>query len=267
MFTATDFTYDNVFSGIYGLKIASFDSSVVTETTYVTPSINFVKPAKSKKFYFMDSKYDETPTFEFSIVCESHIPEIMQREILLWLDNRRGFKPLIIHQPDLNEYVYQCIFNVTSIIYHAGSCVGFNLQAIFDSPYHYKETILHNLTGTGSSQELIVYNNSDIIDDYIYPSVTFTPKNYFDETCSISIVNKTDDPAGTREFKFVGTALNGTVSVDNELKIIRADMGKDLLSKFIGKKWLRLVKGKNILNVKLNGQFSISFPTYAKIRF
>ena len=32
---------------------------------------------------------------------------------------------------------YQCIFNVTSIIYHAGSCVGFNLQAIFDSPYGY----------------------------------------------------------------------------------------------------------------------------------
>lgn len=267
VFSATDFTYDGINSGVYGLQIATIDGSVVEETTYVTPTITTSKSALGKRFYFLDSVYDQQPTTEFSVLSETAIPDLLQRDILKWLDNRKGFKDLIINQPEFNGYVYKCIFNVTSIIYHAGVCVGFNLKATFDSPYHYKNSPEQKITGTGETKEISIYNDSDLVDEYVYPTITFKPTNYVNNNCSISIFNKTDDPALSREFKFVGTALNSKVKVDNELRMITSEAGGDLLSKFDGMKWLRLVKGKNVLQIKINGEFTISFPQYIKIRF
>lgn len=267
MFNATCFTYDGISSGVYGLQIATLNGGVVEETIYTTPTITTAKPVNGKRFYFLDSTYTEQPIIEFSVLSTTAIPDSMQRDILRWLDNRKGFKPLIIHQPEFDRYVYQCIFNVSSIIYHAGECVGFNLKATFDSPYHYKNSREQKIDGNGEVREIVVYNDSDIIDDYIYPTISFKPRGYIDEYCSISIYNKTEDPSLMREFKFVGTALNSKVIVDNELKIITSDISGDLLSKFIGMNWLRLVRGKNILQVKIKGEFSITFPQYIKIRF
>ena len=51
MFNATFFTYDGVYSGSYGLKIASIkENSAVNETSYITPEIISAKPTQSKKF-------------------------------------------------------------------------------------------------------------------------------------------------------------------------------------------------------------------------
>lgn len=262
MLSATDFTYDGVFSGVYGLRIASFNDSVVEETAYITPTITTVKPSKSKKFYYMGSKYEETPTFEFSVVSERVIPDLVQRDILLWLDNRSGFKPLVIHQSEFETYTYNCIFNVTSIIYHAGKCIGFNLRATFDSPYQYEKPRVVSVSGDGSAENVItIYNNSDIIDDYVYPVVTFR----LNTTGDISIRNKTDDES--RVFKFTGIAANVEVDVDNEMKVISAETFDEYLQKFDGMKWLRLRRGKNELAVKANGEVTITCPQYARIRF
>lgn len=268
MFSATDFTYDGIRSGVYGLQIATINGSVVEETSYATPTITMAKPVHGKKFYYLDSTYTEQPIVEFSVLSETTIPDTMQRNILRWLDNRNGFKSLIIHQPEFDRYVYQCVFNVISIIYHAGDCIGFNVKATFDSPYHYQNSSEQKVEGKGESKEIVVYNDSDIIDDYIYPTISFIPRAYIDDDeCSISIYNKTEDPSFTREFKFVKTALNTKVIVDNELRIITSDVSDELLRNFVGMKWLRLVRGKNILQVKINGEFKIRFPQYIKIRF
>lgn len=263
MLNATDFTYDGVFSGVYGLQIASMNDSVVEETSYVTPTITTVKPSKAKRFYYMDSKYEETPTFEFSIISANTIPDLVQRDILRWLDNRKGFKTLIIHQPEFDSYTYNCIFSVTSIIYHAGCCIGFNLRAMFDSPYHYAASKKIRVTGSGTVQDITVYNNSDIIDDYVYPTVKFK----LNSNGSLIIYNKTDDAACARGFKFTNIAANTQITVDNELKIISSNTSADYLDKFDGKKWLRLVRGKNVLQIQVNGEVEITFPQYIKIRF
>lgn len=262
MLSATDFTYDGVFSGVYGVQIASFNDSVVEETAYVTPTTTIVKPPMAKKFYYIGSKYEEAPTFEFSIISEKPIPDLVQREILLWLDNRKGFKTLVIHQPEFETYTYNCIFNVTSIIYHAGRCVGFNLQATFDSPYHYEKPRTESVDSDGTEEaEITIYNNSDIIDDYVYPTVTFK----LDEEGDVEIYNTSDD--SLRMFSFKGIPANVEVTVDNEMKIISSDPADNYFTKFNGLKWLRLVKGKNILKVKINGEVKITCPQYAKIRF
>jgi len=45
MLTATEFIYDGVCSAKYGLKIASFDGSVLEETPYIVPNIAVAKAA------------------------------------------------------------------------------------------------------------------------------------------------------------------------------------------------------------------------------
>lgn len=267
MFSARYFIYDGINCGEYGLQIATMNGNVTEETPYLTPTFTFAKSTHGKRFHFADSNYNEPPTLEFSVFSENGIIDQLQREIFQWLDNRKGFKDLTICQAEFLEYTYKCIFNITSIIYHAGVCVGFNLKATFDSPYCYKNFIEKRIIGTGETKEINVFNDSDLIDEYTYPTIIFKPTGYLNDNCTVSIYNKTDDAALTREFKFVGTALNSKVTVDNELRMITSDSGNDLLSKFVGMKWLRLVKGNNLLQVKVKGEVIITFPQYIKIRF
>ena len=51
MFSAAYFTYDGIYSGQYGLRIATFDTSAMQETTQTVPTINTIKSANSKRFY------------------------------------------------------------------------------------------------------------------------------------------------------------------------------------------------------------------------
>lgn len=258
MFNATEFTYDGIYSEQYGLKIASFNSNVLEETPYVVPSVITAIAPKAKKYHFIDITYDSPPTYDFSVVSEVAIHEELLREILLWLDSRKGFKPLTIMQQGLDEFTYNCIFTVTSLIYHSGDCVGLNLSATFDSRYVTGKPIESIVFGNGGVQDIYIYNDSDNLDEYIYPMVEFDTANG-----AISIVNMTDDK--TREFAFEGLSPNSIYKVDNELKII-AGSGNDLLTKF-SKKWLRILRGKNHLRVRVNGTATITCPRYIKIRF
>lgn len=260
MFNATEFTYDGVYSGLYGLKIASMSSSVVENTSYATPTISAVKPANSNKFFLQDVKFESAPTFTFSIISEKPIPEHFQGEIMNWLHVRKSYKVLKIHQPEFEDYDYNCIFNITEIIYHAGQCVGYTVQTTFDSLYQYGRPTKKTIVGSGSTQEISLVNRSDNIDEYVYPVVKFTTTDG-----AVSIINKTD--SSTREFKFEGLTENTEYTVDNELKTISTNTNETgVLGKF-NMKWLRLQKGRNQLEVKVNGTVSIICPHYVKIKF
>ncbi len=258
MFKATDFMYDGIYSAKYGLKIASFDDSTLEETDYLTPTISIGKSAKSRKFYYLDTTYESPPEYEFSVVSESAIHENILREVLIWLNVRVGFKPLVIMQPGFEDLTYNCIFTVTDLIYHAGNCVGLRLTAKFDSNYILGKPTKVQITGTGNLQEVMLYNKSDNIDCYVYPEVTFKTTDG-----NASIKNLTDDP--TREFLFKDLSPNVEYMVDNELKIITGT-GKNLLGKF-NKNWLRVLRGKNRLSVQINGAMTITCPRQVRIIF
>lgn len=258
MFIATEFIYDGIYSGTFGLKIADFDNSALNETTYVVPNIETAKSVKSNKFYYQDIKYDAPPTHEFSVVSETAILESTLRDILNWINARKGFKELVVLQQGLNEIRYNCIFTVSSLIYHRGDCIGLNLIATFDSPYHYGTPIEKNIFGNGSPEIIEIFNSSDNIDEYTYPTVEFDSSDG-----SITIVNLTDD--ATREFRFTDVVANSLYRIDNQLKIITGE-GNNLLSKF-SKKWLRLRRGTNRISVTVNGAATIICPQLVKITF
>ena len=218
-----------------------------------------VSPAKSKRFFCQEIRYSAPPTYEFSIFRDEPMPENMQRDVLMWLDSRNTFKEFIVHQPEYAEYSYKCIFTVSNMIYHMGRCIGFTLKANFDSLYQYGVPVVKEIKGAGEVIQIIINNPSDNIDEYVYPIVEFTTNDG-----EISIINKTDDEA--RVFKFINLDPKEKYKVDNELKIIDGK-GTNLLSKFKDRKWLRLIRGKNQLEIKLDGEAKIICPHYARIRF
>ncbi len=258
MFTATEFIYDGIHSGTYGLEISGFDDSAMEEAPYVAQTINTTKAAKSNKFFYLDASLDSPPTYEFSVVSRVPIHKTTLRDILKWFDPQKGFRELTILQPSYDDAIYKCIFSVTSIIYHCGYCVGLNVSATFDSPYQYGTPIKTTITCDGTVKIISIFNNSDNINEYVYPQVEFTTTDG-----TITIINTSDNE--TREFKFEGLNHNATYKVDNELKEITGE-GSNLLSKF-SKKWLRLRKGENKLKITLNGTITIICPQYIKISF
>ena len=257
MFNASFFTYDGVFSGTYGLIIADFDDSVQANTAAFSPVLNTTKPVSLHRFYHNGIAYEAPPEFQFSILSEAIISDVLRREILSWLVGRNQFKELKVHQPDLEDYTYKCVFTNTEIIYINGHCHGFKVTANFDSHFAYGTPTVKVIPNAGTHTVTII-NNSDIVDDYTYPMVKFIGTG-------VEIINQTDDP--NRVFKFEGLASTEEVTVDNEAKFISSNTGDQKLGNFTSKKWLRLRKGINTLQITSNGRVEIICPSYAMIGF
>lgn len=293
MFTATNFTYDGKYSGDYGLKIMSFDANPQEETAYVVPTITTGKPTRSKRFFYEGMNYDNPPTYEFSVVSENPIPEESQRDILNWLDSRKGFRKLNIYQNGLTDFTYNCIFTVTSTIYHVGFCVGYNLSAQFDAPFQYGKPTTKTITGnTSDTNKLVVRNKSDVIDDYVYPTITINKPG--GDRLTIFNVTDNDTTKEARKFQLVVPKDSASdaisyypIVIDNELKIFKQNVGvgSNLLNGF-NKQWLRLLRGNNNLQVlwetasegsdgdiayataeNNTGSVTISCPYYKRIKF
>ena len=287
MFNAMYFTYDGVYSGTYGLTIADFNDDAITETQVFSPTLNTIKPPQLNRFLHNGVFYNQVPQFQFSVISEREIPDFVRREILSWLVGRKEFKPLQIHQADLEDYFYNCVFTNTEIIYVNGRCHGFKLTANFDSHYAYGKNVVEKL----SSGKMIIHNRSDIYGEYTYPTIEFTVgttpltsnkdaikwaseqpslKNA-DGTSScnsydVCITNLTDDTQ--RHFVLAGLRAGEKITVNNEIKHISSSIAGEKLSHF-NRNWLRLRPGKNELKVEINdtGDGEIRCPTYIMIGF
>jgi len=266
MLSATTFTYDGEFSGKYGLIIAGIDQENVQDTAPFNFTIHAPKTRKAKRFSFAGLENEEMPQYEFSVISETPIPDIIRRELLRWLVGRNGFRKLQFHQADYNEYEYNCIFAQMGLRFVNGNCHGINLTATFDSPYAYGRTRRKTVTSDGSDWVSIkLINDSDVVDDYVYPIVKFSTKGLVDNI-SISIINASDKANPSRVFEYGATVPTETVEIDNELKIITSNIGGDKLGLF-NLNWLRLVRGVNELRIKINGTCTIEWPTLVKVGF
>lgn len=260
---STFFTYDGVRSIVYGLMVADFNSQNIGEITAYNATLHANKVGAPHRFMYNGLTFDDMPEQTISVISEYPISDTTRREILRWLVGRKGFKRLIVHKPDLADYYFNCVFTNANIIYVNGVCHGFRLTARFDSIYARKSPTVLELTGNGLSQTVTISNISDIVDDYVYPTVDFTSAATVDGK-NIRIINNTDSP--TRAFEFTGLSTNERIIVDNEAKIITSSTTNERVSKF-NKNWLRMRRGDNSLTVVINGSVTITCPSYILIGF
>lgn len=263
MFNATYFTYDGIYSGDYGVQIASLESDNIETTSVFAPTLSIEKGVKSKRFFYSGIDYEDSPQYKFSILSEEKIPEAKRREVLSWLVGRNEFKRLELDQEEYHDVYFNCIFTAVDLIYVGGCCYGFTLTAKFDSPYCYgiPKTVSVNLE-KDTSMDIEIYLDCDIVDDYVYPILSFSK--------DITIKNLTD---GARITKYENVATNeAKIIIDNELKVINAidatgaSIPGHRLSNF-NLNWLRLKKGENKLEIMGSGEVTITCPRYILLGF
>ena len=271
MFYASYFTYDGVFSGEFGLQIADFEKGNPIYTDVFSPSLNTVKPPRVPRFFHGGINYDSPPQMEVTFLSETVMDDVARRKALSWLVGRNEYKILKIHQSDLEDYHYRCIFTNVSIVYINGYCHGFKALINFDSSYQYGSPVVYEATGTGNLVEITFTNKSDTPDEYVYPIVEFTPKGDISSAqgVKVRILNTTD--SSSRYFEFFdrtgnSVPINKKITVDNELQLITIAGTEKVLQNF-NRNWLRLKQGDNNLRIYVNGNIKITCPTYVKIGF
>lgn len=257
MYNAMYFTYDGQWCGTYGLQIADFDNSIVKETEAFSPTLSLQKAPGSIRFFYGGIEYDSAPTCEFSVLSENELTGDMRSIILSWLIGRKKFKPIQFQDGDNDEFIHYCIFTSAKTIWVNGRCHGFRLTAQFNSPFARGESTIITIPKAGM-YSMQLNNQSDIMDDYTYPTVTFTGG-------SIDIINVTDDQ--NRHFTFSGVDPEETVTVDNEVRHISSTNGGAKLDNFTSRNWLRLRKGYNTLLITASGEATITCPYYAMIGY
>lgn len=263
MFNATYFTYGGIFSGEFGLQIADFNEESVIETDTFSPSLNTIKIGSGRRFAHNGVTYENHPTHEFSILSERVIDDAVRRDILSWLVGRREYKTLVIHQSDLEQYWYKCVFTNIRNIYVGGHCHGFRITANFDSPYQYGSPTTIEVGGAGAERIVTITNKSDTLDEYTFPVVEITASNTIDSS-TLQIVNYTDD--ANRVCSVSGLNPGEYIRMDGEMRHIISDTGKGRLGDF-NKNWVRLLKGANTIGITVHGVVKITCPQYAMLGF
>lgn len=256
-------TYDDVVSRQFGLCLGSFNSETgAQDTSIYSPNIAITQANKNNKFAVSNSKVDAPPEYELTLVSETTISSVMIRKIMRWLAGDGSFKKLIVNRQDLQDYYAMCVFKDISEIKVNGYCVGFKMTAVLESAFWYgqpEKVIVYN--GKHTEEKVNVINKSDMA-GYTYPQITFKINSGSD---SIRIVNLSDDEA--RVFELTGLNPNTTYVIDNELHTLDGD-GKISLDSFTkGLNWLRLIRGRNILKITINGEVTITCPQYSLIGF
>lgn len=261
MFNAMYFSLDGIYSGVYGLRIASFDDSGgVEESQFLTPTLNITKSSRSNRFYYGGRTIDSAPQKIMSIISDRGINDINRREILSWL-YKPGFRDLVIHQPDYEGYKFRVAISDINVIYFSALCVGFSMTLNFDSIYGTGKPTIVKATLDGTGKKVKILNKSDLPYQYTMPVVKFTNKVSDGE---LTIKNNSD--TSLMEFQITDLKKNETVTIDNELQLISSTANDDILSYF-NKRWLRLKPGMNELLITGNGDIEINCPNYSLLGF
>ena len=261
MFNAMYFSLDGIYSGVYGLRIASFaDSGGVEESPFLSPTLNITNSSRSKRFYFGGRRIENAPQKQMSIISDRGINDINRREILSWL-YKPGFRELLIHQSDYEWYKFRVAISDINVIYFSALCVGFSMTLNFDSIYGTGKPTVVKATLDGTEKTVKLLNKSDNLCQYTMPTLKFTNKVSAGE---LTIRNNSD--TSLMEFELTDLRNNEVVTIDNELQLISSSANDDILSYF-NKRWLRLKPGMNELAIKGTGDIEITCPTYALLGF
>ncbi len=243
-FYAKNFTYAGESSDMYNLEIASIDSggAIASPGGGGIEIIDQFIYRRSVPFFY-GIKYTEKLEFPVSFFSPDEITGDMASYINFWLFDRPNYEQLAIIQPDLDAYVFNCIFTAPEVIRVGNVIVGFNATAICDSKFawEYPKTQIFNFSSDLSGSQIIFYNNSHNR-SYLYPTMTFTMSS---TGSYLSIVNTSDN---NREFLFDGLDTGETMTINNDLGIIESSTNTPRLSKF-NKNFLRFVPGINILTI------------------
>lgn len=231
-FLSENFYFNDISSRSMGIELVSFDSNTFNQVgmTY-QESIDKQDSPSSTPFYISsDSKDTEEIVLNLMLVNNDEAvvwDEMKIEEVYDWLITE-DFVPFI-SEDNLDRVFY---FKTSKIVKQFTN-VGTGYLEVTFKPYSNYSYIKSALEGDSK----IAINNLSNVDYNYKPVIELTG------TGEVSITNST-----LKTEPFTITGLEGKVIIDNLLRTVQTEDGKNLLPK-CNRKWIHLGKGENILTV------------------
>lgn len=252
-YTGLSFIFDGVPSEKYGLFLCNIGKGgTQTHEGGGSVKLHTDKTPSMERNFLMGTEYDEV--FEFKMTFASPQPKDKFDISLInnWLIGHSTYKRLQILQYDMTNVYYNCILNDYKIISFGNFAYAFECTVICDRPW-----------GVGNNKKFtynkgtIIHNNHSHTNRLTYPILKFTT---IKPNATVSIVNMSNN---NWETKFEGLSSGETITVDNELQLIKSSLDLHRLGNF-NKHWLELLPRNNKLII--SGDINEITIEYGEIR-
>lgn len=266
------FDFNGKSSKDFGLKIVSFDMlDSIPMGLERTINIGEMNIFRQRPNHF-GATYSSTLQFTVTVVKDPLISDknFFTRseigKINAWLTSPRF--PELFHMTDYDnavesdEYVdyFVTIQNVESTFIQ--EIIGLKFTINCDSPFGYSEEKI--LTLTESEKEYTIQNDTDDLENYIYPVIEINPKDDKD----ITLANITDNSSS---IMFNPTGANNTIYIDCQRLTIKNYIGSLIpltdLNIVDPQKiyWFKLLSGQNKVKFSGNAIVKIKYREYRKV--
>lgn len=239
-FYGDSFTFDNISSERYGLKITTPKSDEDINISEYTSDL--IKTPRRTKFYATKQRVDEPLTLAVSIYSETPLIRNQIDNIERWLFRTDGqFRKLRVNQLDMQGYYYNCRLEKMEVETFGNLPYQVNCLLRCDSQFAWQnqQTRIYNIVSTPYTAKFVNISSEEPM------SPTYIIKSN-SANGTIKIVNNqyTDIRLSTMEFK--GLQNGEILTLDTEHGIITSNTRTSgLLDLFVYPNFMKLPRGSN----------------------
>lgn len=254
MLFAGYYIYDGINSSRHHLLFANLDtdrlSQICNKLTYNT---EFYKGLN--RYELHGRQWDDSPlSFDVEIISEYPIDDFSAQNIKRWMFNAPTYRKLYedygakksldeIVQGQIRRTYVECVFYNPIEIRKSGNLFGWKCTCMLAEPMAKQDEIED--TYTDLSDEITLNVNSDY-NGYIYPYLE-VKAGHTSVSTDILIKNVTDN---NRSMQIKGVTANATLYIDCAVGSIIDSSGNSYYDKLTDQKFLRLLQGKNEVQVE-----------------
>lgn len=254
----------------FGLMLASFDYSGTEENDLALRSETQEKYVGSNPIpVYLGAKYTKKLTPQVTLVKDpanlnknssKFFTEHECRYILRELTSEEGYRWIQIYHDTLDELLY-FYARITDIRYKkiADEVAGILIDLECDSPFAWSKEMNYSYS-IKANTPLSFYNTSDILNDYLLPTVTISSPTAISK---LTITNKSDN---NRITELTSITANEKIIMDSKHEILTMP-SKDYSLNHFNLKWFRLVCGKNEIISSHDINIAFNYRVARKVGF
>lgn len=255
-FWGTEFIFDGVPCSEFGLMVYHFGSSGQEDVNFQNGEI--VEDRIPGRYDALTYGLVQNQSLEYTLVFGANMESIDANRsidryevetVAAWLTGYSTRKWLTIIQDDMESFRYKCFISELKLITYGDMPWAFSCRVSCDSPFAYSLPEEYSYTVNGEEQ-VILFNRSSF-NGFYRPAIEIAMHGGSD----VSIQNLSD---GNRTFRFAGLPGGNSlvIYIDNKNQVITDNMDLNLYPYF-NMKFMRLVRGDNILKIK--GKATVKF--------
>ena len=260
-FWGCEFIFDGTPCSQYGLMVYSFGSTEQEDVDFKVGEM--IEDRIAGRYDALTYGITHNQPLEFTLVFGANMESVDAMEsidryeveaITAWLTGHKTRKWLSIFQDDMHEFRYKAYISELRLITYGSMPWAFSCRVSCDSPFAYTfpEEKVYEVSGSDS----IRFFNRSSYNGYYCPKMEIKMTG----GDSISIENTADGNRVT-EFTDLPVSQSLVIYMDNKNKVITNNQDLNLYPYF-NMKFLRLVRGDNVLNITGNAEikFICEFP-------